>query len=89
MSDPKSTSYIVDSSLYIIRIGERNELDRVVEADADELIKQDLLEIDNETNLDVVDDVAGVDNPYEEYVDEWNKVLVNSACAPARTNSLE
>jgi hypothetical protein len=24
-------------------------------------------------NLDVVDDVTGVDSPYKEYVDEWNK----------------
>lgn len=30
-------------------------------------------EYDAENNLDVVDDVTGVDSPYEEYVDEWNK----------------
>ena len=24
------------------------------------------------SNLDVVDDVTGVDSPYEQYVDEWN-----------------
>ena len=30
--------------------------------------------VDNtEINLDVVNDVTGVDSPYEEYVDEWNK----------------
>ena len=28
---------------------------------------------DTEMNLEVVDDVTGVDSPYEEYVDEWNK----------------
>ena len=53
-------------------IGEKNVLDCVVEADADEPIEQDMLDVGNDTNLDVVDDVAGVDNPYEEYVDEWN-----------------
>ena len=26
----------------------------------------------NNSNLDIVDDVAGVDGPYEPYVDEWN-----------------
>ena len=54
-------------------IGERSVLDRVVEADADEPIEQDMLDVGDDTNLDVVDDVAGVDNPYEEYVDDWNK----------------
>ena len=28
---------------------------------------------DTEMILDVVDDVTGVDSPYEEYVDEWNQ----------------
>ena len=53
-------------------IGERSVLDCVVEADADEPIEQDMLDIGNDTNLALVDDVAGVDNPYEEYVDDWN-----------------
>ena len=53
-------------------IGERSVLDRVVD-DADEPIEQDMLDNGNDINLDVVDDVAGVDNPYEEYVDDWNK----------------
>ena len=54
-------------------IGERSVLDRVIEADTNEPIEHDMLDVGNDTNLDVVDDVAGVDNPYEEYVDEWNK----------------
>jgi hypothetical protein len=36
-------------------------------------IEYDMLETVDDTNLDVVDDVAGVDSPYEEYVNEWNK----------------
>jgi len=48
-------------------IGERSILDRVVEANANEPIEHDMLDVGNDANLDVVDDVAGVDNPYEEY----------------------
>ena len=59
-------------------IGERtvNRVD-TVESDV-QLIEHDMLQTSDagggaETDLDVVDDVTGVDNPYEEYVDEWNK----------------
>ena len=46
-------------------------------------IKLDLLENgdadgDAEVDLDVVNDVTGVDTPYEEYVDEWNKDVMES-----------
>jgi hypothetical protein len=54
-------------------IGERSVLNQVVEDDTLEPIENDMVEIGVDTNLDVVDDVTGVDNPYEEYVDEWNK----------------
>jgi hypothetical protein len=51
-------------------IGERT-VNRVDTVDLDAQPEgYDMLE---DTNLDVVDDVAGVDSPYEEYVDEWNK----------------
>ena len=56
-------------------IGERtvNRVD-VVESDV-QLIERDMKghEYDAANNLDVVDDVTGVDSPYEVYVDEWNK----------------
>ena len=54
-----------------------------------QLIEHDLLNNGNaggvaEIDLDVVDDVTGVDTPYKEYLDEWNKdVLENGENAIA------
>ena len=48
-----------------------------------QLIERNLLDNGNadgdaEIDLDVVDDVTGVDTPYKEYMDEWNKDVLEN-----------